>query len=57
MRTFSLLLASLGLAAGALALSTPPQQPLNSLDGPVHTTDSWSYVDCGQYWNNFEFGP
>jgi len=49
MRPSSLLVASLGLAAGALALSTPSQQLLNSLDSPVHTTDSWSYEDCGQY--------
>ena len=49
MRTFSLLVASLGLAAGALALSTPSQQLLNFLDGPAHTTDSWDYQDCGQY--------
>jgi hypothetical protein len=56
MRTFSLLVASLGLAAGALALSTPSQQLLNSLDGSIHTTDSWGYQDCGQYWNNLKFG-
>ncbi|KIM48128.1 hypothetical protein M413DRAFT_439848 [Hebeloma cylindrosporum] len=47
MRIFSLLVASLGLAAGVLALSTPFQQQLNSLDGPVHTTNSWGYEDCG----------
>ena len=55
MRTFYLLVASLGLAAGSLALSTPLQHQLSSLDGPVHTTDSWGYEDCGQY-RNLEFG-
>ncbi|KAF9532006.1 ML domain-containing protein [Crepidotus variabilis] len=43
MRSLSVLL--LGLAATALSASVPEQIPIN--DGPVHTTNSWSYTDCG----------
>ena len=43
MRTFSLLVASLGLATGALAFYTSSQQH-----------NSWNYLSCGKYRSNLE---
>ncbi|PPR00490.1 hypothetical protein CVT24_005550 [Panaeolus cyanescens] len=48
MRLSTALLSSLALLSGALALATPEQQPiLTQLSPPVHTTEGWSYEDCG----------
>ncbi|KAF9569648.1 hypothetical protein CPC08DRAFT_812643 [Agrocybe pediades] len=47
MRPAQVLFAAISLLAPTLALSVPEQLPLQSLDTPVHTTDSWRYNDCG----------
>ena len=41
---FSVVLFSLYLSA----IASSSQQPLAYPDGSVHTTDGWSWIDCGQ---------
>ncbi|PPQ88662.1 hypothetical protein CVT25_010238 [Psilocybe cyanescens] len=47
MRPFSLLVACLSIASSSLALITEEQQPMQVANGPVHTTDSWDWENCG----------
>lgn len=49
MRSSTLLLALCALLVPSLALVTQEQQPLQEVaSGPIHTTDSWSWKDCGE---------
>jgi len=47
MRPFYLAVAGLGLVARSMALSMPQQQPIQDVAGPIHTTDGWTWTDCG----------
>ncbi|KAH9486859.1 Phosphatidylglycerol/phosphatidylinositol transfer protein [Psilocybe cubensis] len=47
MRLFFLSVASLSIVPLSLALVAADQQPLQAVGGPVHTTDSWSWKNCG----------
>ncbi len=49
-RLLALIFISLYAASDASLLSAPQQQQLVTTNqgGPVHATEGWSYVDCGQ---------